>query len=228
MGNKWVGPISYSYIDFVSQAKKHLEDAESKAKGIKEQAFEQGNKDGYRNGYEDGINKGIEIGKQQYKETLNNIISILKETVKFRDESYKRSEVNLVKLAMIIAKAIVHAELKVNQEVINSIVKQAMADVLNKKNICIRVNTTDLQHIDELKEEAMSSTDGIINVSFQADDSVSPGGCIIETDMGFIDGRIDNELREIEEILMNKVEEEISIWREVQNKEDRIQGTEDK
>ncbi|MFH0925105.1 MAG: FliH/SctL family protein [bacterium] len=210
MENKRVGPISFAYVDFISEAKRQVEDAESKAKCIKDHAF----KEGYNDGYNQGIIKGIEVGKQQYQQTLANIISVLKEVVDFRNESYKRSEVNLVKLAMTIAKAIVHAELKIDQKFILSIVRKALEYTLNKKSFVVKLNPLDKKNIEELKGDALSMVKGQVEVDFQTDEGINAGGCLVETDIGYIDARLDKQIKEIEEYLMAKVEEEISIWKQ--------------
>jgi flagellar assembly protein FliH len=46
------------------------------------------------------------------------------------------------------------------------------------------------------------------NVTFEAEDSVQSGGCVIETDLGEIDARIEKQIQAVEESFRRAMEKE--------------------
>ena len=50
--------------------------------------------------------------------------------------------------------------------------------------------------------------DGVKSFSILEDANVEPGGCIIETNLGFVDARISTKLKAIEEALLKVAPEE--------------------
>ena len=49
--------------------------------------------------------------------------------------------------------------------------------------------------------------DGVKSLSIIEDSNIEPGGCIIETNLGFIDARISTKIKAIEEALEKTSEE---------------------
>jgi flagellar assembly protein FliH len=61
------------------------------------------------------------------------------------------------------------------------------------------MSPSDLQFINEIKHQFSNLISHIDDVTFEAEESIQSGGCIIETDLGEIDARIDKQLQAVEE-----------------------------
>jgi flagellar assembly protein FliH len=81
-------------------------------------------------------------------------------------------------------------------------VLQALRKLKNKSDVAIRVNIADLQVTSEHVKEIVDRIERVGNVSVMEDSTVDPGGCIIETDFGEIDARINSQFKEIEDKIL--------------------------
>jgi flagellar assembly protein FliH len=85
------------------------------------------------------------------------------------------------------------------KDVVVSVAKEALAKVDDSTHITIKMNPDDLQFINETRYQLSDLIDNIENVTLTPESSVQSGGCIIETDLGEIDARIENQLQAVEE-----------------------------
>ncbi len=114
----------------------------------------------------------------------------------------KDYEAELVRLAVRIAEKIIGGQLASAPETIVGIVREALRSVRRERSLSIQVNSAHLEevrrHIGKLEEVVGSSRD----IHIVANDSVAPGGCIVESDLGVIDARLETQLKCMEEILL--------------------------
>jgi len=52
--------------------------------------------------------------------------------------------------------------------------------------------------------------DNIENITFEEDETISDGGCVIETDFGNIDARIERQFQVVEEAFKSEIQRSIS------------------
>ena len=118
------------------------------------------------------------------------------------DEFWIQTEGELLKLAVEIARKLVHHEINENQEVVLNTVKIALYQLRDRQSLKLRVNPADYELLREHKEEIMSSCDGMRSVEILEDRRVEQGGCLIESDNGSLDARIETQLKEVERALL--------------------------
>ena len=111
------------------------------------------------------------------------------------------AEGDTVKLAVTIAKRILHRELAVDPEAILGLVKAAFAKVEARETHRLRVAPADAALLREHRE-ALAPAAGIEIV---ADGSLAAGSVIFETSRGDLDASIDTQLGEIERGLTDVV-----------------------
>jgi flagellar assembly protein FliH len=111
-------------------------------------------------------------------------------------------EPELLKLAVDVARKVVHREIVENQEVVLNMVKIALYQLRDRQSLKIRVSTADYDLLREHKEEIMGSCDGMRNLEILQDRRVEQGGCLIESDNGNLDARIETQIREVERALL--------------------------
>ncbi|GMT41677.1 MAG: hypothetical protein IEMM0002_0088 [bacterium] len=166
-----------------------LTDAKERVKDIEKEARESGYKAGHEKGSEDGVKK-VESLLQTLKETIES----LNET---RNEFYAKSEKEMIDLVTLVSSEIIQREISSNKEVITGVMRKAVKEIHSKQSVKICVNPADLQSAKQLGGELIKETEAITNVSFEADEKITPGGCIVETNIGSLDATVENSLREI-------------------------------
>jgi flagellar assembly protein FliH len=61
----------------------------------------------------------------------------------------------------------------------------------------VRVSVADAPHVKEMRQEILELMDGLRHLEIVDDRRVGDGGCVIETNAGTIDAKIETQLSEI-------------------------------
>ena len=133
------------------------------------------------------------------------LIKYLEAITTLRDEAdvyYGQAESELVKLGSAIARKIIGEELRSSEETIVSIVREALSSAHRAKSIVIRAHTNDARALTKQKKNLRLP--GTCTVDFQADATLEPGGCIVESELGIVDARLETQLRVIEAALFRE------------------------
>jgi flagellar assembly protein FliH len=88
-----------------------------------------------------------------------------------------------------------------NKDVLIKIVTEAINKVSDRENVIIKVSRDDVEHVKKYKDRISGIVDGVKNLSIVEDSQVEPGGCVIETNLGFVDARVSTKLSLIEQSL---------------------------
>lgn len=105
----------------------------------------------------------------------------------------EKSEVDLVNLALEIARKVVRREVTIDKEVALTLVKISL-DKLHSRSVAeVRLNPEDYEYV-EANREKLNFRGSLTLVQ---DSAISQGGCLIHTDIGDIDGRIESQFDEI-------------------------------
>jgi flagellar assembly protein FliH len=162
---------------------------------IRQAAYEEGLEQGREIGRVEGYDAGYLSGESDVKATvtrLSQICRALLEPIPKQDDELEQS---LLQLVEGICKRVVHRELGVDSSAILTVVQEAI-DCLNPgaQRLRIHMNKQDselvLQQLKELGEweEAWR---------ILAHPTITPGGCIIETDSSMIDARAERRLASV-------------------------------
>ena len=116
-----------------------------------------------------------------------------------RREIHRKIEKEVAQLAVSIAKKIVCHEVKTTEETVVCVAREALSRVEDPGKIKVKLNPADLQFIQDTKSQLSHLLDDVESIRFEAEDSIQSGGCLIETDMGDIDARIEKQFQAIEE-----------------------------
>jgi flagellar assembly protein FliH len=172
------------------QCENMVEEARLKVSAIEKEAYEKGFSEGQKAGSEVGEKMGEALLKQ-YSVSLDALNSL-------RSQLFATSEREVIRLALEIARKIIKREVAIDEELILALVKVALDRVADQALITVRVNPKDHHAIE--RHHAAAPETGALSESIKLveDPLIARGGCIIETESGTIDARIEEQLREIE------------------------------
>ena len=185
----------------IFQKKKSLSIAE-----IAAEAYQKGFIDGEKKGIVDGEKSGFDSSLKKIEPVLNSLQEALLLLKKIRKETYECIEKEVAELALAIAKKVICQEVKTDKQVVVCIAREALTKVKESGQIKIKMSPSDLQFINETKYQLSNLIENIDNVTFDAEESIASGGCIIETDLGEIDARIEKQLQVVEESFRSEIE----------------------
>ena len=173
------------------------ENTEEPEKDLEEQA--------YINGFEKGEKEGRESSKNRIETLLISLDQALLGIDKAKKDLFLISEREAVELALSIAGKIIHQEVSTDRGVVLNVVKAALKKVTKHKKIKIRLNPADLDFMNEVKSQMPGLVDSFDEVIFEGDTSIGDGGCVIDTNFGDIDARIEKQLLAVEEMFMAEI-----------------------
>jgi flagellar biosynthesis/type III secretory pathway protein FliH len=153
----------------------------------------------FQKGFTEGEKVGFEAGTKRVDPLINSFNQGLEQLRNIRREVHRKIEKEVAQLALSIAKKIVCHEVKITEETVVCVAREALSRVENPGKIKEKLNPADLQFIQDTKSQLSHFLDDVDSIRFEAEDSIRSGGCFIETDMGDIDARVETQLQAIEE-----------------------------
>lgn len=124
--------------------------------------------------------------QEKLSETINEISSL-------QGEITSRVETELVEFALNIAKKIVRREVTIDREVALTLVKVSLGKLHSRTLAQVHLHPNDFEFV-QSKREHLDFHNALELVE---DKTISPGGCLIHTETGDIDARIESQFEEI-------------------------------
>ena len=189
----------------VNKAKKGviqlLQDAMDKAKKQVGELKSNAKKQGYEAGFEDGFNKGKEAAKEEFSPVLETIKHLVEELSGFRKEMYYKVEREMIEMVIALTKKIIHFEFSTHEDAVQDMIRLAVHSVLDRESMVIKIHPTDKEYAESFLPELHHMYSEIKNITIVKNSGIERGGCIIETNFGVIDARIENLEEQIDRIL---------------------------
>lgn len=189
------GVVHRRVMDAAGEARRILAEAEAEAKKIRDAAnrvladAEIKKQEAIKQGYASGESKGL----TQVTEKLMHLENL-------RERFYAQAEPEIVELVLTIAGKVIGKLVAENPEVIRSVVHEALESALGDR-IVVRLNPEDFSIIMAGDHEFRQIIDKTRRLSFREDESISKGGCVVETEIGTIDAQIETQLGAIRKAL---------------------------
>ncbi len=187
------GPSNREQIEKAkNEAQKIIDKAVQESEAVKNQAKEE----------------GVEQGKAEASGKIKEAFDTLNQAVKERKKIVNDSEGEILRLAIKVAEQIIRSEVSLHRDVCLNIVAEAIARVSDREQIIVKVNREDAEYLKRYKDRLAGMLDGVKSFSIIEDAQIEPGGCVIETNLGFVDAKIPTKLKSIEDALQNVREQD--------------------
>ena len=168
-----------------------LSDRASTPVEIEEQAFQKG--------FQEGENTALDAQRAEVAAAVQSMSQAIVEIQGLRQEIYHSIEREVVELALSIARKVVCQEIKINPDVVVCVAREALSQVDVPGKIKIRLNPADLEFINSTQGHISAFLQEMDNVTFEAEEGITSGGCVIETKLGEIDARIEKQFQVVED-----------------------------
>ena len=173
-----------------SEAKLIVEAAEKSCDEISKQARD----DGFKAGFDEGENKF----KTKISQDTGNILALLKELKSLRLTMMQKYETQIASFCKLIAKKIVHSELKANDDFVVNLLKESMVHFEGMGMIRIRINPLELNYLVEHQDALAVFLDSDQFLSIKGDPNVKVASAVIESDLSMMDLDLDRQFKEID------------------------------
>jgi len=161
----------------------------------------------YETGYEQGRKAAVAEMEQQYTKKLlekyDDVFTIFYDFNEKADEYDKTFDRLIIELAFAVAEVLVKREIERDSIIVENL-SAAIRKILGANQIIIKLNPSDLSKMNE-DSNSMFAEAGLSKIRFESTETIEPGGCLIETDIGSVDARISAQLLELKKSLINSV-----------------------
>jgi flagellar assembly protein FliH len=178
-----------------------------------EQAHKHEMEEEYKKGYEDAEKNVTEELEQKHSDELLNqskdfysIVSTFEEKFKIFENDFHSL---VIKVSQRIAEKILQKELADNT-IIEKLLDQNLRNIIGANDIIIKLNPTDYKLIQKSNKQYLASSGGS-KIRFESNENIQIGGCLIESEIGNLDAKVESQLNEIVKDLENsftKIESE--------------------
>lgn len=120
-------------------------------------------------------------------------------------ERLAETEKELAGLVAAMAEKVIRRSLEADAGIVLDVVRGVIREAAGADHFTVRVSAPDEELVREAMAELLSATDGAEQLEIVADNAIGPGGCIVETERGRFDARIEAQIEllreEIERVL---------------------------
>lgn len=164
-----------------------------KLKEIQESAYQEA----YALGLEEGRKRAFEKVSAEISESMGHLDGLLSGIKDLKKEMVTFNESHLIQLMFHMASRLAKTELNSNQNAMIQILRDAVGLSQDEENITVRVSQSQFDFLEELKQETGRELDFIKRIRFEPSEEISDGGCIVETNYGEVDARIEQRVEQL-------------------------------
>lgn len=180
-----------------------------KLKEIQEGAYQEA----YRLGLEEGRKEAFEQVSADIAERMAGLDTLLLTIKELKKEMSGFNEAHLLKLMFQMASRLAKTELNSNNDAMVGILRDAVGLAQDEEEITVHVSQAQFDFLEELKQETGREFEFIKKIKFEPNAEVADGGCIVETNYGEVDARIEQRVEQLWSVLsenMPKVKDRIA------------------
>ncbi|UCC80867.1 MAG: hypothetical protein JSW64_05775 [Candidatus Zixiibacteriota bacterium] len=160
----------------------------------------------YQNGYERGKAEGFDEGAKSLGPLEVLFENINKEVIASREHLLKNAEEIMGRLSLKIAEAVIgEAAMKISGELLENNLKRCLEVLSGSGIVTVKVNPSDYDTARDKIDIIFKKNKDRFNFKIEPDSSITPGGCLLESPGGAIDGRIENQFKLIKENFLQMV-----------------------
>src|SRR6266853_4518977 len=207
------GSATFNFDDLRRQCDEHIESARSQARQLVAEAqaaadevrrnahaegLAAGQREGLAGAHELVETRAAEIAARLTHARLQTVLPAFQAAAAAleveRDRWLATWEAAAVKLSATIAEKILRHELSRQPELALPIVREALQLAAGQPHIKLHLHPHDLEQLKESGHEALGRLSTVGEATLVPDESITRGGCLIETRHGVIDARLETQL----------------------------------
>jgi flagellar assembly protein FliH len=166
---------------------------------------ERGYKEGFELGLIEGTEKAFVEAKAELLQKLAMFEAVLKRIEELKKQLLIDNEAALIQLVFHTAKKMALRDLKDNREAVLEILRDVVSELQEDERVNVKLSGEDLYFIETLQEKGKQQIESLKRVKFVADDKLTSGGCVIETEYGNVDASVEERVERTWQTLLARV-----------------------
>jgi type III secretion system HrpE/YscL family protein len=145
-----------------------------------------------------------ETAERGFASGLSKWADVLADTWKQREDFLAQNEAALVTLSTAIARKVIGKTAQLDPSLVLHTVKESLRSVRGERRITLKVNPKDEALVQEQADSLKLLGHGMGELIIVAHTAIEPGSCVVESELGIIDGQISTQLASIESALLRR------------------------
>jgi flagellar assembly protein FliH len=163
--------------------------------------LDRGKKDAWEQGFHAGDTAARRSLEAEVREVASSLAAAISDIASQRNETIRRAEADTVRLAIEIARRVLHREITVDSSALSALVGAALEKLRNQEIYRVRVHPD----LEKLLKSLLEQSGRSAGVEVVPDPSLPRGGVTFEIARGALDASVDTQLREIERGLVDEI-----------------------
>lgn len=184
-----------------------LEQARQQAEQMLQQARRAGFEEGFRQGLQQGQKQAQEEVRREVQGLLQQLQGLVEQALRRREQALRDAEADMVEIALAVAEKVVRRRVEQGPEVTQAVLNAVLAFealATSAGRVKVHVHPRELQWLAQEGADGLRP-DGPLQIEWVADPAVSPGGCVVESDVGILDASLERRLAAVREALRDEV-----------------------
>lgn len=180
-------------IERISEEQKIEHKVLEKLANLQEEAYQKA----YELGFEEGCNSAYAQKSDELNAQFDEFAKLTSSINRIKEELVHQNETHVMKLIYDIASRIALDHIAENQESVLHVIKKAIETAQAEENITVQVSPIQLEYIEKMKQQNGRDTEFLKKIKFEAAEQVTVGSCIVETNYGVIDARVEERVEKL-------------------------------
>ncbi|MBC7741672.1 MAG: flagellar assembly protein [Bdellovibrionaceae bacterium] len=155
----------------------------------------------YKKAYELGRDEGFKQAHQEKTSELNDrteeIYKLTESINHIKEELIYQNEAHIMRLIYDIACKVAFDHIEQNPDSVLKVIKAAIETAQVEEHVSVLINPGQLEFLEQMQKNPMRENEFMKNIKFVDSDQVTPGSCIVETNYGVIDARIEERVHKL-------------------------------
>jgi flagellar assembly protein FliH len=189
------------------------EDVEKKVlerlKEVQETAYQEA----YQLGLDEGKHEAYQKTSEEIKMRLERFENLLNAIGNLKKDLIANNETHLVQLAFHIAKRLAYHAVDVEPTLVTDVIRDAIEKAQVEEEVVVQVSPLQLEFLETLRTETGREFEFMKKLKLEPVEGVAPGGCVILTNYGEIDARMENRVEKLWEGIkenLHRVKDKVS------------------
>lgn len=147
--------------------------------------------------YARGYQEALEGAGQRLESATQALAAALDDVGRLRETLTRNSKQDMLRLVMTVAEQVIREQAAVDGKVVLNVIENALHEAVRSDHYRIFVNPQDLAAVVEQKPLFLTSISGLKNVHVEADETITTGGCRVDSEFGAVDATLETQLATI-------------------------------
>ena len=152
---------------------------------------------GYQIGFEEGHAEGMAAAEAAMRPMLEGLHALLTGIQENHTAFYRAAERQVIDLSLQIAQKVIEREVENMPDLAVNVIRGALEEMDARTAVRVRVNPDDAELLQRRWTQVVPSAVGADRIELVADESIQPGGGIIETTHGQVDAQLGTKLEQL-------------------------------